>query len=330
MLQNDAIQKFIKDIPGRTNCSASDMYSFVECLRNAPVDVLLQATDFFQDLTDEGIKLDFTVGPSVDGELYPKHPLLLLNDPNSAQAKFFKSLDFIAGTVQQEGSLVYMEVSPQIMERYKFDINEKIPAEFICQGMVKTFVEIFYKNNENIYKTLCDFYTSETDMDRQSVRAADLYADIIFTPATAEILDLHARLGGRTYQYIFSKLGPKRFGPDAPKWFKTNGHGDELMFLFHMDNDGKDGFFDVKMADIDLKISRTTIEYWTSFAKTGIPCTGETGLPWIEYETDKKIYMDFADDISLKQRAKHKTVKFWLEELPKIDLNSPFILHDEL
>ena len=269
ILRNRMIKKFLNVMPERTNCSSENIPNFVECLRTLSVDDLLKATDYWQDMPEDGVSVDAMYGIAIDGELFPEHPYLLLEDPNSEMSKFFKSLDFIAGTTSQEGSLLYMELMPHLTEKYNFDVAKSVPAEFVCKGMAKLFVEANYGDRADVYEAICKFYTSDGSSSDQSLRAADLYADILFTPAVAEMLDFHKGGTGRTYQYIFSKINPKPFGPPAPEWFKGSGHGDDLLFLFHIDEDGKGGFFDAKLDDVNKRFSDAMIKYWSEFAKTG-------------------------------------------------------------
>ena len=229
--QLDAIKKQLSD---NTNCSTSDIYKFVDCLKEASADVLLDATNFWANMPSDKVSVVMMYGPVVDGDFFQGHPHLLLEDPNSPTSKFYGSLDFMTGVCSQEGSMIYVSIMPQVQEHFGFNVTQGIPANFLCTGVIKPYVDFNYNGDEKVADAMCKFYTAtDGTEDEQSNRAADLYADMIFVPSAAEMLDFHARAGsGKTYQYQVSKISPKPFLP-PPAWFKGTGHGDELMFLFY-------------------------------------------------------------------------------------------------
>ena len=197
LLRNSTIDKLRKLLPGRTNCSEHDMYDFVECLRNKSIELLLISTDFWSGLSGESLSLETLTGPAVDGELFPVYPSCLLQDPSSAQSKFYKSIDFLAGTNTHEGSVVYMMTTPAMQNFYNFNLSIGIPSRFVCEGIVRPYVELYFNNSSKIQDRLCKFYTTNVSMDAQSRKAADCLQDFIFTPGVAEMLNVHARQGGR-------------------------------------------------------------------------------------------------------------------------------------
>ena len=257
-------EKIAKLLQERTNCSAENYDNFVDCLRNVPTDVLLKASDYWQDQPTDRVSLEVMYGVSVDGDLLPKNPILLLQDPNSPQSQFFKTLDFMTGTTSQEGSLILI-IPPSVQEQYGFNISESVPLDCLCKVVIKSFVDDFHDGNQKLQESLCRFYTSGGTQDDQSNRAADSYADFIFTQATADMLEFHAELGGgKTYQYQFSKLSPHPLIP-LPAWLKGSGHGDDLLFLFSFVYvDSVDEF-----TGNDKLVSQSMVSLWTSFAKYG-------------------------------------------------------------
>ena len=62
-----------------------------------------------------------------------------------------------------------------------------------------------------------------------------------------------------------------------------------------------------------------------------VPAAGKTSVPWLEYDTARKMYLDIDTDISLRQNMKAKTVKFWHQDIPTINVQDDFKMsHDEL
>ena len=273
-IKRKTIEKFIKTIPDKTNCSINDMNQLVDCLREISVDDLIDAYGLVQVEAPEGqLSLEGFFGPAVDEDFFPKHPITLLEDPTSAASQFFGSLDFMTGLTSQEGSLIYMIIPPNMQEHYNFNASVSIPAEFVCAGVIRNHVDLHFNGDDTVYDAMCKFYTSDGSADDQSNRAADLIGDIFFTPSTAEMLDFHAKLKtGKTYQYQFSKISPKPFPFPPPSWFKGCGHGDELLFLQNIEAElsdmGSDKQLDQLKGD-DLTVANNIIAMWSSFARTG-------------------------------------------------------------
>ncbi|KAK3106256.1 hypothetical protein FSP39_016159 [Pinctada imbricata] len=327
------VQRFIQHVSELTNCSLDNKNDFIDCLRKTDVAVLLQAADQMQFVRENTLFVESLFGPIVDGELFPDNPMKLLEDQSSPQSQFLSSLDFVAGTVSQEGSLLYMSIMPDLQEHYAFDAMVAIPAKFICGAIISPFVDYYYKGDEKIKNAICSFYTSDGSEDDQSNRAADFYGDMLFNPWTRNMLDYHARPGeGKTYQYQVSKLSPYPTGypyMPPPSWFKGAGHFDEAIGLFRSNN--RKAIFNGTISDDYKQYSRTMIAYWTSFAKTGVPCAGKTSLPWLEYDTKRRMFMEFDDEIYLRQNWKSAMNKFWSGEIPPVPIDEDLkITHDEL
>ncbi|KAK3106608.1 hypothetical protein FSP39_023466 [Pinctada imbricata] len=329
------VAKIVQRVSDRTNCPASNMYAFVDCLRKADVGLLLNASDFSAFMPQDHVFIEILYGPVVDEELFSEHPMKSLQDPESPVSQFFSSLDFIAGANSQEGSLLYMTIMPSMQELYKFNTSISIPVKFLCDGMINPYVDYFHNGDQGIKDKMCEFYTSDGSEDDQSNRAADFFADTMFTPWVAQMLDYHTRhKQGKTYQYQVSrtcafKLGLPYIPP--PVWFKGCGHSDELIYLFDIVKEEKIDFYGETLSDADKRFATAMILYWTSFAKTGVPSAGASSLPWLPYVSDSKIYLDLDEDISLRQNLKSVAVKFWTEKLPPIPIDTDLkVSHDEL
>ena len=271
-LKMKTVEKFIQTIPERTNCSVTDMYQLVDCLRGVSADDLIQAYGMGLAEVPNQMTLENFFGPSIDGDFFPVHPISLLEDPGSPVSQFFGSLDFMTGTTSQEGSLIFL-MPPKMQEHYNFNVSISVPAEFICEGIIRNYVNLQFKGDDSVYDAMCEFYTSDGTADEQSNRAADLLGDVYFTSFTAEMLDFHAKLkNGKTYQYQFSKISPRPFPLPPPKWLKGSGHADELLYLLNVDvaptDIESDKDYD-KLKGDDLTVAKNMISMWSSFSKTG-------------------------------------------------------------
>ena len=266
MRTSTEIRNYAKRLSIKSDCPIDDKYKFVDCLRDKSVEEMLEIGEFYSSLSPDVLERQVFFKsqsyPVVDGELYAENPIKQLEDETSEVSKFFRSLDFIAGTTSNEGSLLYMIIFPEMQEHYAFNLTEGIPHKVVCEALIAPYVELYLKNDETIKRKLCEFYYEDGSLIEQSRRSTYALADIMFTYPTVKMLEYHTGGKGKTYQYRFSKISPEPFGGPPPEWFEGCGHGDELLFMF------KAGEADLTEEDKDL--SKKLIQYWTSFAKAGL------------------------------------------------------------
>lgn len=268
-LKRNSIERNVKDLSERTSCSYEDREKFVKCLRELSADNLVQVTNTFGTEPSGKLKYDHISIPVIDGELYPEHPLISVADETSQISKFFRSLDFIAGTVSTEGSLVFMQmpVTPGFLETYKMNITEGIKTEAVCEGMVSPFVDAFYEGDVSVKRKLCTYYSADS-LAAQSKKAMEFHAFANFYWSTAEMLDLHTSERERTYQYVVTKPSPIPIMGPTPSWFSGCGHGEELIYFFNVTK-AINPHLNVEFTESEKDLSNKLISYWTSFAKTG-------------------------------------------------------------
>ncbi|CAG2240393.1 unnamed protein product [Mytilus edulis] len=328
MLTKKQINERTIHLAKKTSCPINDMYKFTDCLRDIDVSELLKATDMFSLMPDDRLEVfQPQYIPVVDGELYLDHPLRSLKDEKSDVAQFYGSLDLIAGFTSNEGLMMAMGILPKLQENFGFNVSESIPLKFICKGMIEPFVEKFYNNDSDVKDKICKFYTSETtSTDEQSQKASEFIADSCFGYFIKRMLDYHVSFEGRTYQYLFSKEKP--IMGFAPKWGKGSGHGEEIQFMFDLK---------VLLPSMNItaftpeeqQIANAIIEYWTSFARKGVP---EGPVEWKPFDTTSKYYLDIDTITTLKKDLRPEVMNFWLKDIPSIELDpvDDRKVHDEL
>lgn len=332
-ITNERLIKFA----GNTQCPVNDMYKFVDCLRQKDYDdVLVNFFDTEKMPKDKFDLLFLPHSPVVDGELYKNNPLTELNDVSSDTSKFFRSLDFMTGYTSNEMAQAAMGFPPQTQEYFKFNGSESIPFEFMCEGMVKPYVERLHNNDLALKEKLCNSYKVDdsASVDEQSMRVLSFMNDLVFVAPTLKMLEIHSSNGpsGKTFQYIFAKESEMGLMGPLPKYVKGCGHGDELQFMFEMGvllpalNKTSSMF-----NEDEKKLSNNLIKYFTSFAKTGVPTAGEGSLTWKEFDLKERNYLKFDWEMSSEQNANPDTVELWLRDMPKSDSTFKFSTrHDEL
>jgi carboxylesterase type B len=225
------------------------------------------ASNIFASMPDDRFILQGNYLPVVDGELYTDHPINKLEDKMSDVSLFFKSLDFMTGTTSNEGSLVLM-MAPSLQEHYKFNITEGIPSRFVCKAIINPFVKSFFNDESDVKQKMCEFYTVDTGISDQSMRATDIFSDIVFGYPTFKMLEYHTSTEGNTFHYLFSKTNDLHFGGPKPIWFKGCGHGEEVMYMFDIGT-LLPSLESSELSAKDKEFSKRVIQYWTSFAKSG-------------------------------------------------------------
>jgi len=268
LLSKKMIQESIKDLSNKTLCPTEDMFKFVDCLRGKSMNELIKTTDFISSQPKDKIEFFTRYQPVVDGDLFPDHPIRRLEDSNSEESKFFKSVDFLTGTTSNEGSFLYMMIMPDMQEHYGLNITEGVTSKFVCEGVVSAFVDTYFNGESDIKKKLCEYYTVHDSLADQARRGTDFMADTMFGFSAIKMLEFHVSSKGKTFHYVFSKSNDEPlFGPPPP-WYQGVGHGEDLRYLFDIGT----MFPSLKgtnLSEKDKEFSKRLMRYWTSFAISG-------------------------------------------------------------
>ena len=149
----------------------------------------------------------------------------------------YRSLDFMTGYTSNEMAQATLGIPPKTQKYFKFNSSESIPFEFLCEGIIKPFVQRMYNDESALKEKLCSIYSIIEDaVDEQSMRSVSFMNDLVFVSPALKMLPLHSSSGssGKTFQYVFSKESEMGlFGP-LPKYVKGCGYGDELHFMFEI------------------------------------------------------------------------------------------------
>ncbi|XP_062619060.1 carboxylesterase 1C-like [Saccostrea cucullata] len=328
--QRQEEKKFSNLLLERTNCAGKEeVTETLKCLREVPAENITSAI-FFNDF-QVPLNSTFQIGslvPTVDGDLI-KENLMYPKSWDDETYRFFRSIDYISGTLDGEGNLGYFSLAPSIQEHFKFNTSVRVPKSILCEVFAPVFVETVAGNFPELTQEICDFYTtSEGDLE-QSLKVCDFYGDSWFVVPSNIMLGIHAKDNdkAKTFQYLVTKQSPYPFIQNPAPWYKKAGHGEELHLIFNMTyNDIPEETLKQYDLAADEMLSKDVIKYWTNFAKNGNP--NSDGLPnWSFFDTITKKYaiLDtlITEGEDLKPGATHLLRKV-------LDKGRTEAVHDEL
>lgn len=260
----------------RTNCTETTQSSiYLDCLRSVPAEKLVDAVSLQDFIPTDNITADLYVGPAIDGELITKDPYLLLYEFDSNESRFFRSLDFVAGSTDVEGSLLYRKIvdsrKTSLVSEYEnnlnFSLDSEIPFHVFKDSIAPGVINSLYGNNPILTHKVVAFYHSHRGSLDQSNQAMQMYGQATIVTPTISALVAHSRnnAASKTYHYLVTLISPLPEGPPPPPWFGGCGHGDELYLLFRLMATP----INLQMRDFHHDLSRKVVRYWTNFAKTG-------------------------------------------------------------
>jgi carboxylesterase type B len=266
------------DLARRTGCSVdgnpANMTEVVECIRWKDANEINLSITLPSDVNPATTDLTMTmpVAPVVDGEFLSNTPEKLLENVNSESYAVYSGIDFMAGTVNNEGSVAVSFLMPY-EKMFDFNTTEGIPPRVMCDNVVSSLVRDFFNNSRAVSDVLCLKYGVRgdvTNLGPQSQKLVDLYSDaMVIAPAIQQLL-VHTLAAGNqtTYQYMYSYKSPFSLNPaQPPDWMKGTNHGDEINILFP-------GLVQTMYAGYiptgdDAMTSTMMARYWSNFAKSG-------------------------------------------------------------
>ncbi|OWF40146.1 acylcarnitine hydrolase-like [Mizuhopecten yessoensis] len=292
---------------------------FISCLRQISAERLLSAQQEIILIPDPSMKVELRIGPVVDGLLIPDVPSNLMTNLSSPSYKFFRTLDFITGITNQDGSIVSKSLNT-IAKFANFDINLGVPSNVFFGMLFPSLVSAFYGDSVNFTLSkgyVCPLYAS-SDLTEQAIKVVDAFTDAIFVVPSIRILNFHSNGNpeSKTYQYLFERPHLDTHEHKLlPLWIKGSSHTSELLFLF-----GIQDFFrkyNITVDPNDLVLSQQMMKYWSNFAKNGDPNSADLPL-WKAYDSDERSFISLDTEITLRTRLYADRVTMWEETLPNM------------
>lgn len=203
--------------------------------------------------------------PMRDGRLIPLDPYRSYLDGAA------RDIDFMTGTNKDEACYWIGGMGGY----YPFRVAINVWYENIMKGLPET--------EQKRLDDFCSRYPGGRTRGR-----VEFINDLMFRiPSTLSAAD-HARSGGRTYNYYFTKASylPHRGA----------GHCMELAYVF-----GNLGETQYTGGPVDTLLSRRIQNMWVNFAKTGDPSADS--IDWPEYNPDTRLTMVLGDTVRVESRV---------------------------
>ena len=225
-------------------CNKSTTNETVECLRQKTASEIFSLQGF-----------GYNFAPAVDGDLIRKHPHEFLFGGPSDELSFFKSIPFIAGNTNREGSL-FVDTVLDVLVGRDFNTSLGISTDIMCNKIVPDLAKRTY-NTPNVKAAMCEKYSTNSSLADQANKALDLYGDINFIVPSVRQLEIPRTTA--SYQYLFHRPNPlyRRRKP----WFTGAPHTSELNYLFD---------FQSPKSVKEERLADAMLQYWSNFAKTGL------------------------------------------------------------
>ncbi|XP_009894503.2 bile salt-activated lipase [Dryobates pubescens] len=285
-----------KMIGEKVGCPTHNSTVLAQCLRQSSAKALTMAYKVDLMNLPGPVVHSLPFAPVVDGDFLPDMPEKLFD--NAAD------IDYLGGVNNMDGHIFAGVDMPAINRPLV-----KVTADEVF-NLVKGLT---YERGEEGATLTYNIYTQDwgDKPSKETVKrtVVDLITDYIFLVPTQRALQLHLEnaRSAKTYSYLFSQ--PSRM-PIYPSWVGAD-HADDLQYVF-----GKPFSTPLGYRPKHRTVSSAMIAYWTNFARTGDPNTGESKVPvnWPPYSEKSAYYLEINNKIgknSVKQDLRSKYVDFW-------------------
>ncbi|XP_029464240.1 fatty acyl-CoA hydrolase precursor, medium chain-like isoform X2 [Rhinatrema bivittatum] len=141
----------------------------------------------------------------------------------------------------------------------------------------------------------------------------EMFGDMIFVVPTIKTAKYHRDSGLPVYLYEFQRR-PNKFFDSKPDYVKAD-HTDEIGFVLGGPFLATDSGMLSNATEEEKRLSRTMMQYWANFARTGNP-NGKGLVEWPVYDQHEQ-YLEL--DLKQNRRTKLKDHRmiFWTEILPE-------------
>ncbi|XP_072289415.1 bile salt-activated lipase-like [Eucyclogobius newberryi] len=288
----------LKKIASKVGCWRMDVDVMISCLKMTdPVGLTMAGKIDVLLLLGRGVVMDLLeLAPVVDGDFIPDEPSKLFS--NAGQ------FDYMAGVNSMDGHIFAGVDVPSINQGNGNTTEAQVRG--VLAGLTK-------QRSGPVLDRALDLYSSTwgapPDPSKLKKSVADIETDFLFLVPTQIALKLHAKhsSGARTYSYLFDM---KTRIPGFPAWVGAE-HAEDLQYLF-----GKPFSFALAYFPRHRDLSRYMIQYWSNFARTGDPNSGESRVPvpWPRFTRSYKQFLQINHKMtksSVSSDLREDYVSFW-------------------
>ena len=268
--QENAKSNF-EEFANRTNCTAEETISILDCLRNKPAAEILSK-----------VKPLDTFFPAVDNVLIKEPPQKLFSNTSehgTEALEVFSNLDFLSGINDQEGGMIISGFWAKLMRNLFINVNNGVPKFYFDMIYLPATMETLkYKDTDSgaVFKSVLHQYTDWLEpYDKIKVRKnmLDLISDVYFNVPAIQAAKIHSEIK-RTKSTYFYEFGHRSPLSKQPDWITGASHTMEIPFVFGFPSSlklaaGMSAEATVDIPEKEIKLARGVMTFWTNFAKSG-------------------------------------------------------------
>ncbi|KAK3582040.1 hypothetical protein CHS0354_025646 [Potamilus streckersoni] len=314
----------IGNIGSYLGCNHTRSDDLVKCLRSVPEKDILQA------IKSNDFRTIFQ--PVVDGDMVTTTTPDLrrsIEDLNPDMVEHFASLDLLTGYNSNDGGIYMNSFWEPVMD---IDSNENnylvTRADFEDVIVPQNVILAFGSNSSLLKEEFIYHYTDWTDPGddfKRRKNVNDFKSDLWLRYPTLYLSNIHSNINPKAGTYVYEFKYQPSYIAISPSWLDGTNNGIELPLLFGFSSRMKQ-FVPLPEPQMispeDTSLSKTMIDMWTNFAKTGNPNTPRhiSGDVWKAYTPKAGDYLQFAagnPQAVAKQSPTNQRIAFYFEILPK-------------
>ncbi|XP_040010594.1 bile salt-activated lipase-like isoform X2 [Xiphias gladius] len=289
-----------KKVARKVGCWRRDEEEMLTCLKMSdPVGLTMAGKIDVLLILGKGVVMDLLeFSPVVDGDFIPDEPSKLFH--NAAQ------FDYMAGVNSMDGH-IFAGIDVPSINNSTANTSVK-DVKGLLAGLTKEKGDAAIESAYNLYSS---HWGSVPEPAMMKKTVADMETDFLFLVPTQIALQLHANnsRGAHTYSYLFNM---KTRIPGFPRWVEAE-HAEDLQYLF-----GKPFSTPLVYFPRHRDLSKYMIAYWTNFARTGDPSTGDNKVPvpWPAFTKHHRPYLTINHKIrksSVSYDLRSDYVSYWTE-----------------
>ena len=283
-------REFLKGL-GCTNIKTA-----LECMRKQSVATILKHQSKYLFSGDYSLAL-----PSIDGRFLVDGVTKMMKEKAIKRS----SVPYLLGFNLNEGTM--STPWPQNQSTFEAAIK-RYSKKYPNKDAVEAAISFEYT----------DWKTTNSDPLRWYRSLADFLGDDTFKIGAVGFANYWAEIGNTAYVYHFT-YRPANLR--MPLWGVAHGIDIDFVFgppLYPTNHVGHIGFMVNSTAGYtkqDMNVSKSVMEMWTNFAKSGDPGNG-----WPRYTTTKKEFMNIGSEMKVETHAVGpKRMALWTDVIPKLN-----------